>query len=66
MTTILVDAACKMPRLATHVLFAHAILADDPALDALHVQQEELLVSRGGLRTLSEDVDTRCLATALR
>jgi hypothetical protein len=46
MTTILVDAACKMPRLATHVLLARATLADDPALDALDAQQEELLVSR--------------------
>ena len=46
MTTILVDAACKMPRLATHVLLARAALADDPALDALDVEQEELLVSR--------------------
>jgi hypothetical protein len=66
MTTILVDAACKMPRLATHVLLARATLADDPALDALDAEQEELLVSRIRLRALSKDVDTRCLATALR
>ncbi len=66
MTAVPVDAACKVPRLATYVLDVRRRLRDDPALDALHVHQIELLVGRCWLRALPKDIDARRLEKSLR